>query len=185
MTKTNINVTNEKLTLATTGVIGVDKNKAPKLLSKKQWAIENERRLPEFWTEDYPFMVNMHYQEYLLSNQFVVEQYQQYILITDAKTKKNTFLSQILVTLQTTPIKHDIQLILRTKEGEEVSLCSLKDVDIPFDPSQYFVNQQVDFAKVLNQRISSFCLPVSQQLYLRLKGGVLLKESVLVCSKYE
>jgi len=75
-------------------------------------------------------------------------------------------------------------LVLKTSDGEEVPLCSLKSFEKSFDPLQHFTDQQVDFAKPLNQRITSFCLPVGQQLILRVRGGVLVNGNILVCAKY-
>ena len=106
------------------------------------------------------------------------------ILLTDAKSTKDTRINQIVVTLQTTPINGDMHLLLKTNDGDEVALCSLKDIKQSFEPSQHFINQKVDFAVVLNKRIKNFCLPVGQQLILRVKGGILLKENILVCAQY-
>jgi hypothetical protein len=77
-----------------------------------------------------------------------------------------------------------MHLVLKTNDGDEVSLCSLKDFGESFDPLQHFVSQQIDFSQALNKRISNFCLPVGQQLILRAKGGIFLKENILVCAKY-
>lgn len=184
MTNTNIDVSREKLIPATYGVIKVDESLNPALLTKNEWAIENEHRLPPFWEDEYSMMVNEFYHLYLLNSQFYIEQHQQDILLTNTKTKKNAFFSQILITLQTTSIEYRMSLVLKTSDGDEVSLCSLKDIDESFDPLQHFVSQQIDFAQALNKRISNFCLPVGQQLILRVKGGIFLKENILVCAKY-
>jgi hypothetical protein len=184
MTSTTIRVSNEKLVFTTNKIIKVDEYRTPALVSKKKWALENKDNLPPLWHDDYNFIVDSIYQEHLVNSKFKVEQYQQDILLSDAKAMRNAFFSQIQVTLQTTPIKGDVCLVLRTNDGDEVSLCSLKSFEKPFEPLQHFTDQQVDFAKPLNQRITSFCLPVGQRLILRVRGGILVNGNILVCTKY-
>jgi len=184
MINTIISVSNDQLVFSTNKVIKVPENRTPVLVSKKKWALENEDNLPPFWSDDYSFIVDDIYQKHLVDSKFDVEQYQQDILLSDPKAKRNAFFSQIQVTLQTTPIKGNVCLVLKNNEGDEVSLCSLKSFEKPFEPLQHFTDQQVDFAKALNQRISSFCLPVGQQLILRVMGGILVNGNILVCVKY-
>lgn len=184
MTNTNITILNDELILTKNKTVKVFEEQNPALLTKMEWVTKNQTRLPPFWADDYSMMVNEFYHLYMLNSQFYVEQHQQDILLTDTTTKKNAFFSQILITLQTTPIEYEMHLVLRVSEGDEVSLCSLKDIDESFDPLQHFVSQQIDFAQALNKRISNFCLPVGQHLILRIKGGVFLKENILVRAKY-
>lgn len=184
MKNTIISVSNEQLVFSMNKVIKVAEDRTPVLVSKKKWALENKNNLPPLWHDDYNFIVDSIYQEHLVNSKFEVEQYQQDILLSDAKAKRNAFFSQIQVTLQTTPIKGDVCLVLKTIDGDEASLCSLKSFEKPFEPLQHFADQQVDFAKPLNQRITNFCLPVGQQLILRVRGGVLVNGNILVCAKY-
>jgi len=184
MINTSTCVSNEKLVFTTNKIIKVAKDRPLALVSKKKWALENKDNLPPLWHDDYSFFVDSIYQEHLVGSKFEVEQYQQDILLSDAKANKNVFFSQIQVLLQTTPIKGSVCLVLKTSEGDEVSLCSLKSFEKPLESLQHFTDQQVDFAKLLNQRITNFCLPVGQQLILRVSGGILINGNILVCTKY-
>ncbi|MBL4765248.1 MAG: hypothetical protein JKX67_08235, partial [Colwellia sp.] len=110
MKNTIISVSNEQLVFSMNKVIKVAEDRTPVLVSKKKWALENKNNLPPLWHDDYNFIVDSIYQEHLVNSKFEVEQYQQDILLSDAKAKRNAFFSQIQVTLQTTPIKGDVCL---------------------------------------------------------------------------
>jgi hypothetical protein len=99
MTKTIINVSNEQVNFSTNKIIKVAGVRWPALVSKKKWALDNEDNLPPFWSDDYSFIVDEIYQKYLVDSRFEVEQYQQDTLLSDAKSKRNTFSSQIQVPL--------------------------------------------------------------------------------------
>jgi len=128
----------------------------------------------------YDNAVEKQYQNYLDGVEAAIKIQQQDILLTNFVCKRNAKFTQILITVQTTQFECDIQLVLKTSEGDEVSLCSLKDVKDGFDSSLIFENQKVNFAHVLNQRIPGFCLPSGQQLLLRVTGGILLTDNILL-----
>lgn len=181
---TNLPLSNEKYTPSTSSVIKVISDNNPDLLSKDQWAIKHEDSLPGCWAIQYNTELDKQYSNYLDEIDSTVQAHQQEIELTDIKCKQNSTLSQILVTMQTTPFISDMQLVLKTRSGDEVTLCSLKDLKEVFDVELTFENQKINFAQALNQRIPEFCLPSGQQLLLRVTGGILLTDNILLFASY-
>lgn len=106
------------------------------------------------------------------------------IELTNIKCERNARFSQTLLTVQVTPFTSNIQLVLKTKDGDEVSLCSLKEIAEEFDDELTFENQKINLAQALNQRVPDFCLPAGQQLLLRISGGILLTDNILLIASY-
>jgi|GEM_PF-3610954 len=178
---TNLPLSDEKCTTSLSSVIKVNSDN---VLSKKQWVIQHGDKLPELWAIQYTTERDKQYSNYLDEIESAIQAHQQDIELTDIKCKRNAVFSQILVTVQTTPFTCDIQLVLKTSDGDEVSLCSLKDVQEMFDTELTFENQKINFAQALNQRIPGFCLPSCQQLLLRITGGILLTDNILLLASY-
>ncbi|MCP4321068.1 MAG: hypothetical protein GY787_04310, partial [Alteromonadales bacterium] len=63
-----VSVLNGKLAIANTAVVKVAQENNPKILSKREWIAENDHKLPSFWTDDYSFMIDAQYNQYLQSN---------------------------------------------------------------------------------------------------------------------
>lgn len=183
MTKTNISNSINDGDFTTNRVIKINEENNVKLLSIQQWCYRNNHKLPAHWSDDYSYIADRNYYQYLLDNQISIEQYYFDTLLNDVDAKQNVSFSKILITLQKTPMKANIQLILKTNEGDEVALCSLKDVEQQLNLSLHFKNQQVDFANALNERIPDFCLPQRQQLILRVTGGFTLKANIIISSQ--
>lgn len=181
---TNLPLSNEKHTPSTSSVIKVTNDKTPDLLSKEQWAINYEDKLPGCWNTQYKSELDKQYSNYLDEIESAIQAHQQEIELTDFKCKRNATFSQILVTMQTTPFKSGMQLVLKTSNGDEVTLCSLKDLKEVLDVELTFEDQKINFAQTLNQRIPGFCLPSGQQLLLRVSGGILLTDNILLFASY-
>ncbi|MGL1889187.1 MAG: hypothetical protein OCD76_21925 [Reichenbachiella sp.] len=181
---TNLPLSHEKNATFTSSIIKVNCDNNPNILSKQQWAINDEDNLPECWTMQYKEALDEQYSIHLYEVGSFIQTHQQEIELTDIKCKKNVAFSQILLTVQATPFNGDIQLVLKTGEGDEVSLCSLKDLKERFDAKLIFEDQKINFAQTLNQRIPGFCLPSGQQLLLRVSGGILLTDNILLFASY-
>lgn len=181
---TNLSLSNEKHATSTSSVIKVISDNNPDLLNKDQWAIKHEDKLPGCWTMQYNTELNKQYSDYLDEIENAAVAHQLEIELTDIKCKRNVTFSQILVTLQITPFMSDMQLVLKTSNGDEVTLCSLKDLKEVFDVELTFEDQKINFAQALNQRIPEFCLPEGQQLLLRVSGGILLTDNILLFASY-
>ncbi len=184
MTNLNVQPVNEKHVYSTPCVIKVNPEQNPDLLSKKQWEIKYEDDLPGCWTLQYSNELNTQYSAYLEKIESIIEANHHDIVLTDINCKKNATLSQILATVQTSQFKSDIQLVLQTSEGDEVSLCSLKDIKEGLDTELIFEDQRINFAQALNERIPGFCFPSGQQLLLRITGGILLTDNILLYASY-
>ena len=78
----------------------------------------------------------------------------------------------------------NIQLVLQTRDCDEVSVCSLKDIKAGFDAELIFENQQINFADALNERIPGFCLPSKQKLLFRVTGGIILSDNILLYASH-
>jgi len=181
---TNLPLSNEKYTLSTSSVVKVISDNNPDLLSKDQWAIKHEDSLPGCWALQYNTELDKQYSNYLDEIESPVLAHEQEIELTDIKCKRNATFSQILVTMQTTPFMSGMQLVLKTSNGDEVTLCSLKDLKEVFDAELTFEDQKINFAHALNQRIPGFCVPSGQQLLLRITGGILLTDNILLLASY-
>lgn len=184
MTNANTPLSNKKRAAFLSSVIKVNNESNPNILSKKQWAMKFEDNLPGCWTLQYQTELNKHYSHYLDEIEASVQSYQQEVELTDIECERNARFSQILLTVQVTPFISNIQLVLKTSDGDEVSLCSLKEVAQEFDDELFFENQKINFAQALNQRIKDFCLPAGQQLLLRISGGILLTDNILLVASY-
>jgi len=183
MTNTNISNSINDGDFTINRVIKINEDNNVELLNIQQWCFKNNHKLPDHWSDDYSYIADRSYHRYLLDNQISIERYSFDTLLNDVDDKQNVSFSKILITLQKTPMKANIQLILKTNEGDEVALCSLNDVEQQLNLSLHFINQQVDFANALNERIPDFCLPRGQKLILRVTGGFTLKANILICSK--
>lgn len=181
---TNLPLSNEKHTASTSSVIKVISENNLDMLSKARWAVKHEDALPGCWAIQYNTELDKQYSNYLDEIESAVQAHQQEIELTDIKCKRNATFSQILVTMQTTPFMSDMQLVLKTSNGDEVSLCSLKDLKEVLDAELTFDDQKINFAQALNQRIPGFCLPSGQQLLLRITGGILLTDNILLFASY-
>ena len=143
MTNTNSPLSNEKNTAFLSSVIKVNNESNPDVLSKKQWAIKFEDKLPGCWAMQYLTELNNQYSQYLDEVEAGVQASQHETELTDIKCERNARFSQILLTVQVTPFISNIQLVLKTSNGDEVSLCSLKDISQEFDDELIFENQKV------------------------------------------
>lgn len=184
MTNTNSSLSNEKKTAFLSSVIKVNNESNPDVLSKKQWAMKFEDNLPGCWTLQYQTELNNQYSQYLDEIEAGVQASQHEIELTDIKCERNARFTQILLTVQVTQFISNIQLVLKTSGGDEVSLCSLKEIAQDFDDELNFENQKINLAQALNQRIPDFCLPAGQQLLLRISGGILLTDNILLVASY-
>ncbi|RHW75010.1 hypothetical protein [Colwellia sp. RSH04] len=184
MTNTNSPLSNQKNTAFLSSVIKVNSESNPDALSKKQWAMKFEDTLPGCWTLQYQTELNKRYSHYLDEIEASVQASQHDIELTDIKCERNATFSQILLTVQITPFISNIQLVLKTSDKDEVSLCSLKEIAQEFDDELNFENQKINLAQALNQRIPDFCLPAGQQLLLRISGGILLTDNILLVASY-
>ncbi len=181
---TNLPLSNEKHATSTSSVIKVISDNNSDVLSKDQWAIKHEDKLPGCWAMQYTTEQDKQYSNYLDEIESAVQAHQQEIELTDIKCKRNATFSQILVTVQTTPFMSDMQLVLKTSNGDEVTLCSLKDLKEVLDAELTFEDQKINFAQALNERIPGFCLPSGQRLLLRVTGGILLTDNILLFAAY-
>jgi len=184
MKNSNSTAANNKQLSSTPCVIKVNPDKNPDLLSKKQWENKYEDDLPGCWMLQYKDELDKQYSSYLDKIEPTLESQQQDISLTDVTCKRNATFSVILVTVQTSQFISDIQLVLQTSDGDEVSLCSLKYIKVGFDAELLFEDQRIDFAQALNERIPDFCLPSGQKLLLRVTGGILLTDNILLYASY-
>jgi len=153
------------------------------LLSPEQWEKRNRNILPAYCSDDYSFALHKGYQQYLFNNKERIEQSSYELLLNDTEIKQATSFTRIFVTFQKKIKQGNLQLVLKTHQTDEVTLCDIIDIEEQLNDSMRFINQQVDFARALHAKIPDFCIAHGQQLLLRITGGFLLKDNILVCSK--
>jgi hypothetical protein len=153
------------------------------LLTAEQWGMINQNSLPPYFSDDYSFILYKGYHQYLLENKDRIEKSSYELLLNDTELKQSVSLSRIFVTVQKAPMQGNIQLVLKTDNEDDVTLCDIKDVEEQLNLSKRFINQQVNFASALNEKTPNFCIHQGQKLLLRITGGFLLKDNILVCSQ--
>jgi len=161
----------------------IDKSNNCLLLTATEWGRKNKLILPPYYSNDYSFILHKKYQQYLIENQNRIQKYSYDILLNNVEIKQNVSFTRIFITFQQIFMQGNLQLVLKKDESDAITLCDLKDIRAQLNLSKRFIFQKIEFAHALNLKIPDFCISQGQKLMLRITGGFLLKDSVLVCSK--
>ena len=183
MTNVNINNSRHQGTTFIRTIAKCYNDKNPRLLTLEQWGMRNKNKLPTYCSDDYNFILQKNYQQYLLENKERIEKSSYELLLNDSDIEQTLSLSRIFITVQKTSVQGNLQLVLKTDEYNEVTLCDITDIEEQLNLSLRDINQQVNFAHALNTKNPDFTLVQGQKLLLRITGGFLLKDNVLVCSQ--
>lgn len=183
MNNININTQNQQGNVSIKTISKDNNEENGGLLAPEQWEKRNSNILPPYWSDDYAFALHKGYQQYLLKNKEYIEQSSYELLLNDTATQQETSFTRIFVTFQKKMDQGNLQLVLKTHQTDEITLCDIIDLEEQLTNSKRIINQQVDFARALHAKIPDFCIAHGQQLLLRITGGFLLKDNILVCSK--
>jgi hypothetical protein len=183
MNNININPQNQQGNISIKTIPKDNNEENGGLLAPEQWEKRNRNILPTYYSDDYAFALHKGYQQYLLNNKERIEQSFYEVLLNDTEIKKITSFTRIFVTFQKKINQGNLQLVLKTHQSDEITLCDISDIEEQLTDSKRMINQQVDFARALHAKIPDFCIAHGQQLLLRITGGFLLKDNILVCSK--
>jgi hypothetical protein len=166
-------------------IIKISDNFNPLILNKNQWIRENSYRLPVFYSDDYSFVVDLQYQNYLKYIEYSAENHSGEVTLSEPTETIVCEFNNILLTLQSTVFNGSIELILCECDGVEVVLCRLSDLNINDISTPHFVDHKVDIVDYLNIVLPYFKIMPSQTLKLHVSGGVLLTDNLLVCATYK
>jgi hypothetical protein len=172
------------LTVNTQKIIASKAINRPKILTEKEWGIENKSKFPPSFSDDYYYLMQIHYQAYLKSIQCDIESYHREILISDPKSTSDAVINSILVSLKATYFSGAIDLVLREKNGTEVSLYSLRDLQYECIENRRFEEFKVDLIKLIHPVLPDFSLTKGQSLYLFISGGIVLTDNIMISSTY-
>ncbi len=157
-------------------VIKIKPSHCAQMLTKAQWIKENPTAVPSQHSDDYCYLVDTQYTEYLKCMRCTVEQHHHEILLSDPKSKKICEVKNILITLQSTFFNGAIRLIIKDSVGEEVSLCEFTELHLNTFTNEHFENSKFDLINYVN--MDTLLLEPDKALVLQLFGGVILSDNI-------
>ena len=146
-------------------------------MTTDEWCKENYKKLPNYCSEDYYEIVSILYQQYLSKIKYLVENHQSEILIINNNCETK-IITKILITVQLSYFSGNISLILCDENRCKVTLVSISDLRSLHENLENFVDCQINLIELLNE--NRFYLGSGQSLTLRLTGGNLLTDNILI-----
>ncbi|PCI58749.1 MAG: hypothetical protein COB35_13075 [Gammaproteobacteria bacterium] len=159
----------------------VDQEKNPSITTYKQWLIDNAARLPPPWSEDHHFIATECYQRFIQLHQHDFNCHKHAIDLIENKSQTYQHIESVWVTLQTSDFAGKLSLVLGD-DYNEVTLASLKDIHLmePIVPAYH--ERKIELFTAFTPELTHVCLKPGQEIYLRVIGGLLITDNILIHS---